>query len=419
MHTFWKKLKLIVSHHHVLELTLIISFLAFTINPGSLGFLMMICGLLFLFNLLIGQYRITNFSRGHIALLVIFLIILLINFTMPSKMVHDSSLRYFLYVPGTIMAIHCLALKLEEKENKFFYSAAATALLIAVIAQLIGYYYFKNEKMFGFYGNRHHLGLFCSLTIPPLWYFYIRSKGWLRLLFMAGGLVNFYLFWESSSRVSWISFFIAIFLTSILFFKIKHLVIGILGVLLISSFSIFISGHSHVKNRIFDLATNWKKDERAIIWPDTLRMLNDNSLKDWALGHGIGSFRYYYPKYCTYPKKINKQKCPFHFPHNIILQILFENGLSGFILILGGFGLLFFNLWKGFHRLESLSDRYMLITSFALLLINLITCFLNKSFYSKYVLYSFSLIIGVSMMLIDKTSHKKLSINLKKSNAIK
>ena len=106
---FWRKFKAFLGRRLILELAILGSFIAFTINPGSLGDIMRICGAIFLFNVLIGNYRIGDVTEGHLVVLGIFLIMLLINAFMPDEMIHRRSFRYFLTLPGMILAIHCLS----------------------------------------------------------------------------------------------------------------------------------------------------------------------------------------------------------------------------------------------------------------------------------------------------------------------
>ena len=154
-----------------------------------------------------------------------------------------------------------------------------------------------------------------------------------------------------------------------------------------------------------DILSNWRAEERVTVWTDTLNMLGGNSVKDWLLGHGIGSFRYYFPDYNTF--KVDGKVVDWNFPHNVFFQIIFENGLIGLVTILGGMVLLIIGLWRGYHRLEHKSDRYLLVTLFILFWINLIHCALTLSFYHKYFIYPLSVIIGICLILLEKTGQNK------------
>jgi len=138
---------------------------------------------------------------------------------------------------------------------------------------------------------------------------------------------------------------------------------------------------------------------------DALRMLSDNSLNDWLLGHGIGSFRYYFPDYNTF--KVNGVLQNWSFPHNFLFQIIFENGIIGLLTIFAGIALLMIGLWRAYHLLEDKNDRYLSVTIFIIFWINFIHGALTLSFYHKYFIYPLSMSIGISLILFEKTGQNK------------
>ena len=106
----WQKIGDLISSRILIELALVGSFLAFSLNPGSIGDLMRICGAIFLANLFIGKYRVTDLTMGHMVMLTVFLFVLLINLFMPGELVHDRSLSYFLAFPGAVEKLVMLLL---------------------------------------------------------------------------------------------------------------------------------------------------------------------------------------------------------------------------------------------------------------------------------------------------------------------
>ena len=405
----WRKFKALAGHRLILELAILGSFFAMALNPGSLGDIMRICGAIFLFNVLIGNYRIGDITEGHLVVLGIFLIILLINSFMPDEMIHRRSLRYFLTIPGMILAIHCLSKRTNPDSNTLLVYSSIT--LLAVIIQFISYYTIERVvntgglESLGLYSNMHHFGAFASLILPITAYFATQIKGWLRLLCVVGVIVAFFLLWESSSRISWLSFFSSILIAILLFLRSKKLLVGLAGFFTMSFIAALFSGLTAIKERIMDILSNWRTEERVTVWTDTLNMLGHNSIMDWLLGHGIGSFRYYFPDYNTF--KVRGKIVDWNFPHNVFFQIIFENGLLGLVMILGGIILLMITTWRGYHRLEHPSTRYLLVTLFILFWINFIHCALTLSFYHKYFIYPISMIIGILLILLEKTGQNK------------
>ncbi len=79
MQKLFNFIKSIGGHYLLLELAVLISFFGFTLNPGSLGDLMRICGAIFIFNILVGNYRLKELTGAHVLLLGIFFILVVIN----------------------------------------------------------------------------------------------------------------------------------------------------------------------------------------------------------------------------------------------------------------------------------------------------------------------------------------------------
>ena len=236
-------------------------------------------------------------------------------------------------------------------------------------------------------------------------YFSTQIKGWLRISCVAGVIVALYLLWESSSRISWFAFFSSILVAILIFLRKRELLLALAGFFTISFIAALGSGFVAIKNRILDILANWRSEERVTVWTDTLNMLGDNSVKDWLLGHGIGSFRYYFPDYNTF--KVNGKIVNWNFPHNVFFQIIFENGFIGLVMFLGATVLLMIGIWRGYHRLKHQSDRYLLVTLFILFWMNFLHAALTLSFYHKYFIYPLSMIIGILLILLEKAGRNK------------
>ncbi|MCP4622370.1 MAG: O-antigen ligase family protein [bacterium] len=385
------------------------SFIAFTINPGSLGDLMRICGSIILFNMLIGNYRMGDVTEGHLVFIGIFLIFLIVNGFMPDDMIHGRSYRYFLALPGMVLAIHCLSTTaIPDSVRVRIYSGIA---VLSIVFQLIAYHTVERVvnraglESFSVYSNMHHFGSFAGMVLPVLFFFATQIKGWLRILCVAAIIVDFYLLWESSSRISWLAFFSSILIAVILFLRKKKLLIGLAGFVAVTITSALVSGLGAINTRIVDFLSNWRTDERATVWTDTLIMLGDNSVRDWILGHGIGSFRYYFPAYDTF--KQGGKSLSWNFPHNIFFQIIFENGLIGLAAIMVGVTLLLVGLWRGYRLLANKRDQFLLVAIFILFLINFIHGTLTLSIYHKYFIYPLSMICGVALVLLEKSGQNR------------
>ena len=159
-----------------------------------------------------------------------------------------------------------------------------------MIFQFITYYTVERVvnsgglESYGVYSNRHHFGSVASLILPVIVYFATQIKGWLRILCGAAVIVAFFLLWESSSRISWLSFFSSVFVAAFVFLRNKKLLLALGGIITAAFTAAYVSGIAAIKSRITDIFVNWRTEERITVWTDTLRMLSDNSLNRLAVG---------------------------------------------------------------------------------------------------------------------------------------
>jgi len=401
-----EQIKSVGGHYMLLETAVLISFFGLALNPGSLGDLMRIGGAIFLFNLIIGNYKLKQLTTGHLFFLIIFVTILIISYFMQTAdMAHRRSLRYYQALPWMVLAIHCLYARRKDATAKLPQQVYSASILVLVVIHFIVFQFLETEEAWGIYGIKHHLGYFASLTIPILWYFLVGSNGWIRILIYAGLFIDIYLLFESGSRIAWLAFGCGILGTAFLFFKARHVLVGIGIFVIIACLAAAFSGFSAIEQNIFDFATHWRTDERVALWADTVRMLSENSVSEWIFGHGIGSFRYYFKLFSS---NSAASTSIYHlFPHNVVLQLIFENGLIGSFLVITGLAYLIISLWRGHHKLKDKKDHNLLIITFALLWINLIYCGLTQNFYSKFSMYPLSMICGMAFVLLDKTAQTK------------
>ena len=133
------------------------------------------------------------------------------------------------------------------------------------------------------------------------------------------------------------------------------------------------------------LIVNLGQEERVEIWKTGLAMLADNNLPGWLLGHGIGSFRgSFAPETESYSVLI--------FPHNFVLEVMFDNGLVGAALILAAL------VWmaRAVARLctqarAGTREPHLVFLLFSILVAHFAFCFLTVPFYSRYFLMWFAL----------------------------
>ena len=363
---------------------------------------MRVCGGIVLANLLVRNYRLNSPSVFPIYLIIGFLVVLALNFLAPSDKIHSRSYRYFLAFPGMALAIYYLILRKEEYKSQFSFELYAGIVSAAIVTQLLVVTLVDNRETLGVYNNLHRLGLFACLTFPVIVYLgIVLSNSWWRCFIFLVGLVDLFLLFSSNSRVSWVAFLSGSVLTILVFFKGWKKIMAFLSLILFS----FLAGIAFGLSRLVDSAasflTHVMEENRWTIWSDTINLLKDNSLLDWFIGHGIGSFRYYFKDYSTWPHYYTSPLPVF--PHNGFLQVLFENGLIGFMIIFGALAVLMIAFIKAVKFFTVKHIQYFMVTIFAIFWIDFICFIIDESVYSKYNLYSFSVIIGIMMAMVSRT----------------
>ena len=391
-----------LGHYLLPEIAVILSFLFFSFHPGTLGDLMRVCGGIVLANLLVRNYRLNSPSVLPIYLLLGFLVVLAVNFLAPSDKIHPRSFRYFLAFPGMVLATYYLILRKEEYGSHFSLQLYAGLLSGAIVIQLLVVSFGDNRETLGIYGNLHRLGLFSSIILPAIAYLIIfMTTIWWRILLVVAGILDLYLLFSSNSRVSWVAFLAGSLLTILVFFKGRQKIFASLGLFLVSLLAGMVYGLSRIVDSAQSFIAHAMEESRWTIWSDTINLLKDNSLLEWFIGHGIGSFRYYFQDYSTY--LVYGQKFETSFPHNGFLQVIFENGIIGFSLIFSALGLLMISFIRAYRTFSDKQTKFFSVTIFAVFWIDFCCFIVNESIYSKYILYSFSVIVGIMMALVSKS----------------
>ena len=165
---------------------------------------------------------------------------------------------------------------------------------------------------------------------------------------------------------------------------------------------LYITGYANIGPRIEELIVNLTKEERVQFWTQAWNALTDNSLMDWIFGHGIGWF----PVHFT--QDLAPQVFHFVFPHLYFLEILYLNGIIGVVLIFGGLALLFFSAVNASKQTHNKETRTLLKSLIVAFLSWLIHCGLTIPFYSKNSLYPLAFILGLMLVLVERTTLQRV-----------
>ena len=120
----------------------------------------------------------------------------------------------------------------------------------------------------------------------------------------------------------------------------------------------------------------------------------------WIVGNGIGGGRSVVPEYIADPGLKT-----LIFSHNYFLEICYENGIIGVILVFGGMASLLYYAIKTAKRTENKNIRILINCMVVAFISWLIHAGLTVPFYSKYAQYSLAFILGPILVLLNSSPH--------------
>lgn len=389
LHRFW----LIFSLSGVL-------FFFFLPNRGVLEWFIRLTGILLFIHIFYGDYQISSIPRHSLLLLWAAAILLLLSTLFSGA--HTDTHRMYRVIKMLIIvfSIHCLSQGDSDKRIIFLVGALLASLIILqfVARSLLG-------MPHGTYSNPHYLANLASLTLPLFFYYYFVTPRPYNFLIFPLAFVDLDLLLRTSSRPAILALSVvttfAIF--SLMSRRRKWIALAALagGCLLL-----YVTNYANVIERMEDLLINLPTEERVQFWSDTWKMLQHNSLGAWITGNGIGSFPDFFPAYSI------PEYSFFSFPHNHVLQILFDNGVIGVALVLGWQVLLFYLLIQSSHGTADPKLR-LLINSVTVVYATWgIFTSLTFGFYSRFTLYPFGFIMGIILILVEKLPESRTVRNL-------
>ena len=397
-------LKSILTSEYWLLFSLSGVFFCFFAHGAGANLFAELCGIFLIIELLLGSYRLKQIPSWYLVFAAICAYLVLASLLNPYGY---SYLRYIKRLGRMVIivfAIHCLSQKDINDRMTLLFSGM---LVLSVCWQFAAHSFFNMPN--GTYDNRHYLAGFAILALPLIGYYLLVTPKWYKYIFLAIGILNAYLLWQTSSRpafwtVACVALFVLIFQSKGWYRWIGLIVILLtITVLYLTDYRIATTNPNNpvtLKNIFHTLA----KEERILIWKDTWKMLMDNSFIGWIFGNGIGSFRERFVEYVI-PKWRDNELVS---PHSFFLDILYQNGVVGFILVFGGFGfLLSATIIKARNTL--MKQRSTLLKCMIILfLIWFIYCGLVFPIYSNYSLIPLAFILGSMLLFLEKTPGAKV-----------
>jgi hypothetical protein len=381
--------KKVLTSPYWLVLTLTGAFFSFfALNRGGIVVFIEIGFGFFLMNLIAGEYPIKKIPLTCWVILTICAYLLLGSILVAPQDSHYRWMANLVRMLGVVFAIHCLSQKRIDPRIHFIFPLI---LSLTVCVQFAARYGFGRPH--GTFSNPHYLASVAILILPLLFYYFWKTPGWWRYIFIPIAVMDIELLLRTESRPAFIG------ITFGILFVIFFLIQGRrkwFGLTLIFLFlvTLYLSGYADFKERIHDLFVNLSKDERAQYYTFAWNVLKENTLLSWIFGNGIG----YFPVIYVRPSDAFVQNVIF--PHFFLLEILYLNGLFGVLLIFGGLSGLIAYLVYLAKNTRSKNGRLFITCMIVVFIAWLIHCGLTFPFYSKYSIYPLAFILGVSSSMV-------------------
>lgn len=270
-------------------------------------------------------------------------------------------------------------LLLLEGSNRKTIQRAKVVICTLFVAGIVYHFYgtIRVDTFAANFSNPHYAAQFCMTAAFVLSYYLLKEWRpatlvlWVICILMVGWvLIN------TLSRPAWFTLVFSIALTVLFVFKIRNQIFGLIA-LVVLSVALYFFLPDFFSSRIDDLIENFANEERVQIWADGMRMQFSDGLGGWIFGHGPGSYVKVFESY-------NTMDALFFFPHNFVMEILFESGLLGLVAVFCFFGKLYWDMWRLFVNEPTL--KFEISTLFLCITTNLLFAFFTFPFYSKYVI---------------------------------
>ena len=388
-------LKAILTNEYWLVVSLGGAFFSFfALNRGGVVVFIDACAVFVLLNLFTRNYPLKSISKNHLVTLAICVYLLGTSILFNPKNSYYGWMVHMVRMLWVVFAIHCLS----RKEIKDWIALLFYILLsIAVCWQAIAHYIFKMP--WGTFSNPHYLSSFSMLALPVIIYSLIATKGWIRFFFVPVAMLDLDLLLRIKSRPAILG--VTVGAVFVFIFLVKGwLKWGSLLFVVCMLAALSITDYGGVYSNFEELIINFSQEERFPLWTATWNMLKDNTLLDWIFGNGIGSGRTIIAQYI--PDQTLKSLI---FPHNYFLELCYENGIVGVILVFTGIACLLYHMIKVAKKIEKkvhILAKFMIV----IFLSWLVHTGLTFPFYSKYSQYSLSFILGTILVILEKHTYK-------------
>lgn len=375
---------------------LLLAFYAnFIFKTGNYKTLFYICSIVAVVCFSLNYNRLLDLVRTkQVACFVMLSIIPLLLGALPFEDIQPTkrylqNIVYFIVLCITI--IFCLK-SMTPKWREYSPAIIASLCILGMFFHLYGV--IEVNALTGFYSNPHYLALFCVISLPAVSYPLLKNRTIFKTIawIVAIGVI-FYLLVNTSSRPAWGALLLGYGAGCGLLLRGNVRIIA-LACMVVVAILTYLLLPNLVGARVDELIINLAVEERVYIWGDTFRMQLASEPVSWIFGHGPGSFKANFEIFHTTQYFL-------YFPHHFFLEIMFESGIIGVLVI----SFLYFKLYSllFFVFNNDYSKRLLMLTLFVCLTSHLIFTFFTVPFYSKYVILIQAPIVALILYYYDET----------------
>jgi len=389
-------IKAILLQPHWVVFSLVgVFFFFFALDRGGTNVFIWSCGVFLLVQMAYGDYRIWHVPRYLLVLSAVAAILVLMSLLFSYQQTGIDRIVRIGKMLIIVFSIHFIGRTETAKHSHTLFGLVMT---VSIIWQFLARTLFALP--YGTWSNPHYLANVAVLTLPLVFYYFRTVPAPYNILFVLIAVVDIDPVFRNASRPAFLALVVSSLFVITFFTRSRYRWFGLLAVLgciiLLS-----ITNYAGFFEKLKELIANVSNEERVTIWKYSLTMLQDNSPLAWFVGNGIGSTLEILPKYAI-PGTFYES---FSFPHNFFLQILFENGLIGSVLVFGGLAYLLNLFIKLSHTAVDPTGHLFVNCMMAAFLNCLVFTGLTVGFYSKYTLYPLAFIIGTLFVMLEKSQN--------------
>lgn len=370
-------------------------FFFFALDRGGTNVFIWSSGVFLLIHTVNGGYRIGNIPLNIRVFSAVAAILVMMSLVFSYEQTGIDRIVRIGKMLIIVFSIHFIG---RTETARHAYTLFGMVLTVSIIWQFLARTLFAMP--YGTWSNPHYLANVAVLSLPLVFYYFRTVPTPYNIFFLLLAVVDIDPVFRNASRPAFLALVVSSLFVITFFARSRYRWIGLLAVIG-SLILLSTTNYAGFFEKLKDLIVNVSNEERVTIWKYSWTMLQDNSPLAWFVGNGIGSTKDILQKYSTaYPlyKNIN-------FPHNFFIQILFENGLIGSVLVFGGLAHLLYQFIKLSHTAVDPSVHLFVNCMMAAFLNCLIFTGLTVGFYSKYTLYPLAFIIGTLFVMLEKSQN--------------